>query len=66
MQSKLTFPKEPKVSIQCKTLIQRILSPVRSRVRLPAIVSDPWLELSSSDVPVKTNVAGATELKVRI
>ncbi|XP_067002226.1 testis-specific serine/threonine-protein kinase 4-like [Anabrus simplex] len=43
VQSKVTFPKEPKVSSACKSLITRILAPARSRLRITAIRNDPWL-----------------------
>lgn len=45
------------MSLQCKTLIQRILSPVRSRLRMTAIVTDPWLIQSESEEAIKANTA---------
>ncbi|GLH06018.1 Serine/threonine-protein kinase grp [Gryllus bimaculatus] len=49
VQNKVTFPKEPRVSAACKSLITRILAPVRSRLRMNAIRNDPWILSSSSD-----------------
>lgn len=43
VQSKVTFPKAPKVSYACRALISRILVPQRSRVRIREILEDNWV-----------------------
>lgn len=49
VSNKVIFPKEPKVSIMCKSLINKILSPLKSRIRIGGIKQDPWFALNSSD-----------------
>ncbi|XP_011561202.2 testis-specific serine/threonine-protein kinase 3 isoform X1 [Plutella xylostella] len=43
VQNKVTFPREPKVSSDCKKLITKILAPLKVRVKIPQILADPWL-----------------------
>lgn len=45
-QHKVGFPKHPKVSQLCRSLISRILVPQSSRLRINNIRSDVWLETS--------------------
>ena len=42
MTNKVIFPKEPKVSLMCKSLINKILAPLKARIRIPGIKTDPW------------------------
>ncbi|EEB16115.1 cAMP-dependent protein kinase catalytic subunit, putative [Pediculus humanus corporis] len=49
VQSKISFPKEPKISANCKSLITKILAPVKFRLKIPAIRSDPWFVQGPSD-----------------
>ncbi|KAK9892202.1 hypothetical protein WA026_019007 [Henosepilachna vigintioctopunctata] len=42
VSNKVVFPKEPKVSPICKSLINKILSPAKSRVRISGIRNDQW------------------------
>nr|XP_018906182.1 PREDICTED: testis-specific serine/threonine-protein kinase 4-like [Bemisia tabaci] len=51
VQSKVTFPKEPKISTRCRTLILQILAPVKQRIRLAGIKNDPWLTEVDSELP---------------
>ncbi|KAI5753364.1 hypothetical protein M8J77_026227 [Diaphorina citri] len=44
VQNKVTFPKQPEVSTECKELISNILSPVQTRPRLKTIAEDRWLK----------------------
>ncbi|XP_048512798.1 testis-specific serine/threonine-protein kinase 4-like [Athalia rosae] len=46
VQNKVTFPKEPKVSSECRALITRILAPQSSRLRIAIIRNDSWLAAS--------------------
>ncbi|XP_039301978.1 testis-specific serine/threonine-protein kinase 4 [Solenopsis invicta] len=46
VQSKVVFPKHPKVSQSCRSLITRILVPQYARLRIINIKSDAWLEAS--------------------
>lgn len=39
----MTFPKEPKVSYACRSLISKILVPQRVRVKIEIIKEDGWL-----------------------
>lgn len=43
VQNKVTFPREPKVSVECRKLITKILAPLKLRVKIPQILADPWL-----------------------
>ncbi|KAK0168888.1 hypothetical protein PV327_002650 [Microctonus hyperodae] len=43
VQSKVTFPKVPKVSYACRALISRILVPQRLRVKIRDIHEDNWV-----------------------
>ncbi|XP_066584442.1 testis-specific serine/threonine-protein kinase 3-like [Prorops nasuta] len=47
VQNKVHFPKIPKVSQACRSLINRILVSQRSRLRIPNIRSDSWLTASA-------------------
>lgn len=49
MQSQVKFPKEPKVSYSCRSLIRRILVPQQSRIKIEIIKADDWL---INDAPV--------------
>lgn len=46
MSNKVTFPKDPKASTACKTLINKILAPLKTRARISTIKSDPWYNYS--------------------
>ncbi|KAG7210528.1 hypothetical protein KM043_012049 [Ampulex compressa] len=46
VQNKVTFPKQPKVSQSCRSLIMRILVPQRSRLQMDNIRNDVWLAAS--------------------
>lgn len=39
----VVFPKEPKVSDECKQVITKILAPLRNRLKIPEIRNEPWL-----------------------
>ncbi|XP_041984948.1 testis-specific serine/threonine-protein kinase 3-like isoform X2 [Aricia agestis] len=43
VQNKVSFPREPKVSVECRRLISKILSPLKIRAKIPQILADPWL-----------------------
>ncbi|XP_057324712.1 testis-specific serine/threonine-protein kinase 4-like [Microplitis mediator] len=43
VQSQVKFPKEPKVSYSCRSLIRRILVPQQSRIKIETIKADDWL-----------------------
>lgn len=43
VKNRVTFPKQPEVSPECKHLIMTILSPVSERPRLRKLAVDPWL-----------------------
>nr|CAD7449322.1 unnamed protein product [Timema bartmani] len=47
VQAKVTFPKEPRVSSACRSLITRILAPARRRLPITAIRHDRWFILTS-------------------
>lgn len=42
VSNKVTFPREPRVSTECKQLIMRILAPIKVRISLTEIFNDPW------------------------
>ncbi|XP_011696629.1 PREDICTED: testis-specific serine/threonine-protein kinase 4-like [Wasmannia auropunctata] len=46
VQNRVVFPKRPKVSQSCRSLIARILVPQFARLRINNIKSDAWLETS--------------------
>ncbi|XP_023289056.1 testis-specific serine/threonine-protein kinase 2 isoform X1 [Orussus abietinus] len=55
VQSKVTFPKEPKVSHTCRSLITRILTPQRMRLRTVHIKEDAWLAVSVATAQTSTD-----------
>ncbi|XP_060530488.1 testis-specific serine/threonine-protein kinase 3-like [Cylas formicarius] len=42
VSNKVRFPKEPRVTLNCKSLINKILAPLKSRIRISGIKLDPW------------------------
>ncbi|KYN19481.1 PREDICTED: testis-specific serine/threonine-protein kinase 3-like [Trachymyrmex cornetzi] len=46
VQNRVVFPKRPKVSQSCRSLITRILVPQFARLRINSIKIDAWLETS--------------------
>ncbi|XP_022904654.1 testis-specific serine/threonine-protein kinase 3-like isoform X2 [Onthophagus taurus] len=42
VSNKVTFPREPKVTTSCRTLISKILAPLKVRLRVSGIRNDPW------------------------
>ncbi|XP_063540347.1 testis-specific serine/threonine-protein kinase 3-like isoform X2 [Cydia strobilella] len=43
VQNKVSFPREPRVSADCRKLITKVLTPLKMRVKIPQILADPWL-----------------------
>ncbi|XP_063626680.1 testis-specific serine/threonine-protein kinase 3-like isoform X2 [Cydia splendana] len=43
VQNKVSFPREPRVSADCRKLITKVLAPLKMRVKIPQILADPWL-----------------------
>ncbi|XP_075214909.1 testis-specific serine/threonine-protein kinase 3-like [Lycorma delicatula] len=44
VQKQVSFPKSPEVSTECKTLITKILAPIRVRIKIAGIYKDPWMQ----------------------
>ncbi|KAJ8954173.1 hypothetical protein NQ318_005768 [Aromia moschata] len=42
VSNKVSFPKDPKISSTCKSLINKILAPLKSRIRISGIRGDAW------------------------
>ncbi|XP_020300665.1 testis-specific serine/threonine-protein kinase 4-like isoform X2 [Pseudomyrmex gracilis] len=59
VQNKVSFPKHPKVSQLCRSLITRILVPQSARLCISNIRSDVWLETS---VVAQTSVSEKLEI----
>lgn len=59
VQNKVSFPREPKVSTECRKLITKILSPLKVRVKIPQILADPWL---NPNQPVKDEEVDTTQV----
>ncbi|KAL6441294.1 hypothetical protein ACFW04_003507 [Cataglyphis niger] len=55
VQNRVAFPKLPKVSESCRSLISRILVPQSARLRINNIRNDTWLEIS---VVAQTSISG--------
>ncbi|EFN74383.1 hypothetical protein EAG_14800 [Camponotus floridanus] len=55
VQNRVGFPKLPKVSRSCRSLISRILVPQSIRLRIKSIRNDAWLETS---VVAQTSISG--------
>ncbi|XP_023312990.1 testis-specific serine/threonine-protein kinase 3-like [Anoplophora glabripennis] len=56
VSNKVSFPKDPKVSGNCRALINKILAPLKSRIRITGIRNDAWFNFDSpsmSDMCVK-------------
>lgn len=49
VSNKVTFPREPKVTTACKALINKILLPVKARIRIPGIRNDAWFTFTPTD-----------------
>ncbi|KAF5274632.1 hypothetical protein FQR65_LT04332 [Abscondita terminalis] len=49
VSSKVTFPREPKVAPTCRTLITRILSPLKGRIKINGIRNDSWFNYIPGD-----------------
>ncbi|XP_072380410.1 testis-specific serine/threonine-protein kinase 3-like [Diabrotica undecimpunctata] len=50
VSNKVSFPKEPKISSSCRSLINKILAPLKSRIRISGIRIDPWFAFDQSDL----------------
>ncbi|CAH1275338.1 unnamed protein product [Diabrotica balteata] len=50
VSNKVSFPKEPKISSSCRSLINKILAPLKSRIRISGIRIDPWFAFAQSDL----------------
>ncbi|KAL1122232.1 hypothetical protein AAG570_003637 [Ranatra chinensis] len=44
IQSRVVFPGEPEVSVQCMSLISKIFTPAVYRIRIPGLKTEPWME----------------------
>lgn len=49
VSSKVTYPRDPKVSSACKTLINKILLPVKVRIKISGIRTDPWFNYAPGE-----------------
>ncbi|XP_047120556.1 testis-specific serine/threonine-protein kinase 4-like [Schistocerca piceifrons] len=49
VQSKVMFPRQPRASAAVRSLITRILSPARTRLRIPDIRADVWMAPGTDD-----------------
>ncbi|XP_026729208.1 testis-specific serine/threonine-protein kinase 3-like isoform X2 [Trichoplusia ni] len=59
VQNKVSFPREPKVSTDCRKLITKILAPLKVRVKIPQILADTWL---NPNQPAKDEEVDTTQL----
>uniref|UniRef100_A0A1B6LUN4 Protein kinase domain-containing protein n=1 Tax=Graphocephala atropunctata TaxID=36148 RepID=A0A1B6LUN4_9HEMI len=48
VQSKVKFPTEPPISEQCKSLIGKLIAPLRIRAKITQIAKDPWVASKSA------------------
>lgn len=60
VQNKVSFPREPKVSADCRKLVTKILAPLKVRVKIPQILADPWL---NPNQPAKDEEVDTTQVK---
>lgn len=42
MSNKVNFPRDPRISNNCKSLVNKILAPLKSRIRITGIRVDTW------------------------
>ncbi|KAG5894236.1 hypothetical protein JTB14_007863 [Gonioctena quinquepunctata] len=49
VSNKVVFPKDSKVSSSCRALINQILSPLKSRIRISGIRRDPWFTFDETE-----------------
>ncbi|XP_011506028.1 PREDICTED: testis-specific serine/threonine-protein kinase 4 [Ceratosolen solmsi marchali] len=54
VQSKVVFPKSPKVSNECRNLIQYILVPQAARPKIVDIQKDPWISIATTTAHTST------------
>lgn len=59
VQNKVSFPREPKVSTECRKLVTKILAPLKVRVKIPQILADPWL---NPNQPAKDEEVDTTQV----
>ncbi|XP_059060849.1 testis-specific serine/threonine-protein kinase 3-like [Achroia grisella] len=64
VQNKVSFPREPKVSAECRKLITKVLAPLKMRVKIPQILADPWL--NPNQLPKDEEVDTAQEKSEKI
>ncbi|XP_054262245.1 testis-specific serine/threonine-protein kinase 3-like [Macrosteles quadrilineatus] len=43
VQAKVKFPVEPEISIQCKALMEKLMSPIKTRPSVKQVKKDPWV-----------------------
>lgn len=51
VSNRVTFPKEPRVSNECKHLILKILAPIKLRINIQEILTEPWCLMDSAESP---------------
>ncbi|KYN32878.1 Testis-specific serine/threonine-protein kinase 4 [Trachymyrmex septentrionalis] len=61
VQNRVVFPKRPKVSQSCRSLITRILVPQFARLRINSIKNDAWLETS---VVAQTSISDRFNVRI--
>lgn len=49
VSNKVNFPREPKVSSACKSLINKILAPLKARIKISGIKQDQWYAYTPSE-----------------
>lgn len=59
VQNKVSFPREPKVTTDCRKLITKILAPLKVRVKIPQILADTWL---NPNQPAKDEEVDTTQV----
>ncbi|VVD05518.1 testis-specific serine/threonine-protein kinase 3-like [Leptidea sinapis] len=69
VQNKVSFPREPKVSAECRKLITKVLAPLKIRAKIPQILADPWLNPSQpgkdEDVDATPETAHASKDEIK-
>ncbi|KAJ8982612.1 hypothetical protein NQ317_005084 [Molorchus minor] len=57
VSNKVSFPKEPKVTSTCKSLVIKILAPLKTRIRISGIKGDAWYNFEVSPAKDKRDSA---------
>ncbi|XP_049790319.1 testis-specific serine/threonine-protein kinase 4-like [Schistocerca nitens] len=66
VQSKVMFPRQPRASAAVRSLITRILSPARTRLRIPDIRTDVWMAPGTDDAAAQQGLMSLSDQSAKL